>query len=146
MSDNPRYQRDKVTGRFAKIGNSIEDITNISADDTMPGMEIARHAPEADGNGRWPVHTLIEPRRAVLVHPDDQGRHGRGLRTAARSSGPGDPTPYLVGLDHGLAPEQPGEVIARQQTPSQATAYGDGGRTMSPRRAEDIEPYSPRRR
>jgi hypothetical protein len=128
---------------FGPMADSIEDVANISAAGVRPGYEVKRHAPVSDDypsyGGR---HTPIEHRQAVMVHSDDQGHHNEFLRTAARSSGPMDPSGYLTGVDHGLDPEQRAEVIARQQDARSASAerLGDGGRTMSPARVENIYP------
>jgi hypothetical protein len=114
--------RDKVTGRFARrpipdvdaesrfdpMGDSIEDIENVSADDVRPGMVRPRYAPEADdlaqGGRIYPLHT----RRPELVPPQDRlstlygNVQGAWLRDAVCNSGPADPmdpTAYLTGAE-----------------------------------------------
>jgi hypothetical protein len=102
--------RNKVTGRFTRpvpgvdaesrfdpMADSVEDITNISAADVPPGLEIPRYAPAADeiaSGGPWPLHRRIP----VMVTPDDGGNaQGAITRAAARDSGPMDPSLALVG-------------------------------------------------
>ena len=75
----------------------------------------------------WPQ---MRPYNPVRSHPDDENYHNGHLRTAARSSGPGDPTAYLVGLDSHATPPTGATGEA-----GNTTVYGDEtGRTMSPRR------------
>jgi hypothetical protein len=136
-----RYQRDPRTGRFARpvanvdatsrfgpMGDSVEDIENVSAADVMPGMSRPRHAPEADGGGWWPLHRRI----ATLVPPDESATtvyandHGSVMREVARHGGsPFDPTQWLTGADDGLTPEGRADALARRQAPPQVTVHGD---------------------
>lgn len=140
-------ERDPRTGRFAPrrpvpdvnaesrfdpMADSIEDIEDVSATDVRPGMSAVRHAPEADQLAQGGQQTPVGIRQATLVHPDDSSFHNAHLRSAARSAGPADPTPFLTGLD---GPETP--AGGRE---SAVHVYRDGGAVMSPTRAEDIAP------
>lgn len=125
-----------ATSEFDPMGDSIEDIQNVSAADVAPGMETTRHVPEADGIGQGDARPP-GIRRATLVHPDDSRHHNGVLRTAARDSSACDPSPYLTGLD---GPETP--AGGRE---SAVTAYGDGRGIMSPTRAEDVASGNGRR-
>jgi hypothetical protein len=120
MAANPRsYERD-VRGRFARpvpdvdaesrfdpMGDSIEDIENVSASDVRPGMEVARHAPDDDDLAQGCQSSPLRPRGAVLVAGDDEARTKYGVqgalsREAARMyAGPMDPSAYLTGADDG---------------------------------------------
>jgi len=48
-----------------------------------------------------PGSARLRARNPELVHPDDDGHHNAVLRSAARGSGPGDPSAYLTGLEDG---------------------------------------------
>jgi hypothetical protein len=115
MADNPPrgYSRD-VRGRFARLvedvdaesrfdpmGDSIEDIGNVSGAPSPSTIERPRHAPPGDElaqGGQW---SPLRARNPVLVHPDDESHHNGILRTAVRRSGPVgmNPAAYLVGLE-----------------------------------------------
>ena len=120
MTD-PRGYRDAKTGRYARrpvpdvdatsefdpMGDSIEDIGNISGTPSANMTERPRYAPDGDtlaGPGLDYGSSPLRSRRPELVHPDDAahtiyGTQGAVLRTAARSAGHMDPTPYLTGLE-----------------------------------------------
>jgi len=61
-----KYPRD-LRGRFAKMGDSIEDIDNVSASDVRPGMEVARYAPAGDTLAGPPYPGPLQPRTATLT-------------------------------------------------------------------------------
>jgi len=114
MADTPqRYPRDPKTGRFAvrrpvpdvdaesrfgPMGDSIEDIGNVSSAPSPNTIERPRHAPAGDMLAGPSYPGPLRARNAELVHPDDEGHFNAVLRTAARDSGPLDPTPYLTGV------------------------------------------------
>ncbi|HET9081119.1 MAG TPA: hypothetical protein VFO01_11485 [Trebonia sp.] len=152
MTANPRYQRDPRTGKFAPrrpvpdvdaesrfdpVGDDIpfDDVSGASSPNTI---EQRRYVPEADELAQGGQRTSVGIRRPVLVHPDDAGHYNGLLRTAARDSGPLDPTAYLAGLG------QPATPPAGRE--SSVQVYGDGGPTMSPTRAEDVAPGNGRGR
>lgn len=108
--------RDPVTGKFVKTANSpesgegkfptyandlpVSDVSGAPSDSTTDRL---RHAPAADtlaGTGPSYGSSPLRARRPELVHPDDadQGQ-GAVLRSAARDSGPLDPSAYLVGAE-----------------------------------------------
>lgn len=128
MTNN--YQRD-LRGRFTvSTANAPESsegkfptqtelgVTNTSSDDTLPGMEVRRHAPSADdlaqGGQQWPVHRRIP----VMVAPDDSagtiyGSHRQSAWTreaARRQGGDTDPARWLLGADDGLPPDVRGLI------------------------------------
>jgi hypothetical protein len=76
------------------MGDGIEGIGNTLADDVRPGMEVPRHAPEADSP---PSYGPVARRLPVMVDTNDDGRDARWLRAAARrQAGPMDPSVYLT--------------------------------------------------
>ena len=119
MADNPLGYRDTVTGRFARrpvedidaesrfdpMGDAVEDIDNVSVAPSPSTIEHPRHAPAGDtlaGEGPSYGASPLRARRPELVSAEDAaheiyGAQGAVLRSAARGSGPGDPTAYLVG-------------------------------------------------
>ena len=113
-----RYRRD-LRGRFVSTANTRESgdgrfETFIEMPVEIQGADpadlaydtVPRYAPEGDtlaGYGSSYGASPLRARNPELVHPDDTdhtvyGRQGAILRTAARGSGPMDPTPFLVGL------------------------------------------------
>lgn len=105
MTSPRSYPRDKVTGRF--ITMTPDDLVpeNVSGTDVRPGMEVPRHAPDADlvaqgGQQRW-----LQPRTATLVADEAEvrararyGVQGVLTRLAARMhTGPMDPIRYITG-------------------------------------------------
>lgn len=125
-------------GRFAT--RTEIDVSNTSADDTVPGMERPRYAPAGDdlaqGGQHWPAMYRIP----VLVAEEDDAfttygnRQGSTLRAAARRQGGGDMNPVatLTGADIGLnrgtrariRPDVPGH--ARLQPPEGQEGTDDG--------------------
>ena len=128
MTDTTRYQRDPRTGRFAArrpvatvdaesrfdpMADSIEDISNVSGAPSPNTIEHPRHAPDADtlaGYGPSYGDARLRARHPEMVHPDEQSsdpREARNaiLRSAARDSGPMDPS---YGLVSGFGAETPG--------------------------------------
>jgi hypothetical protein len=89
------------------MGDSIEDIDNVSGSPSPSTIDYRRHAPGGDtlaGAGRDYGSSPLRGRNPTLVHADDEGFHNAVLRTAARRSAgrPDDPTAFLVGLEsHG---------------------------------------------
>jgi len=136
MADIPR---DPVTGRFTRV--------NVERDALAPDLGVPREyayglerrdAPAGDDLGQGGQRSPLRARNAALVHPDDAAHHNAILRTAARGAGLMDPTPALVGLEvHGTPVTGAPKITDGRAS---AVVYGDGGRTMSPTRAEDIDP------
>jgi hypothetical protein len=118
--------RSAVTGRFTKMGNSIEDIENVSASDVRPGMEVPRHALAGDTLAGPPYPGALQPRFArmtpggsermvyAIPHPGTLS----GQHTAEAGRPVADELTYLVGDVDASAP---GEVAATQR-------YGVQGR------------------
>lgn len=161
MEDSARaYQRD-VRGRFTRpvanvdaeskfgpMGNSIEDIKNVSADDVRPGMEIPRYAPAGDDLAQGDAYPP-GVRTARMVPPVDgtskvyavprEATLRRAVTTAEAGRALPDELQWLLGsLDGSDSGPEPLGVSA--------TVYGDGGQVMSPTRAEDVAPGRGRRR
>ena len=118
--------RDPVTGRFVSTRNTPESgegkfetyaddlpVSDVSGAPSASTIEHPRHAPRGDtlaGTGPSYGASPLRARRPELLHPEDEdhtvyGTQGAVLRTAARGSGPDDPTPYLVGLASHGTPE-----------------------------------------
>jgi hypothetical protein len=136
MTDNQRsYQRD-VRGRFTKVDPERDVIAaGLGAPREYAYELTARYAPAGDDLAQGGQGSPLRARRPTMVDPDDEGYHNGIMRAAARGAATDDPTAWLVGLEsHGVATG----VTAEDGT--SVTTYGDGGRTMSPRRAEDIDP------
>jgi hypothetical protein len=119
MAYTKRYERDPRTGRFAArrpvanldaksrfdpMGDSIEDIDNISGAPSQNTIDHPRHAPAGDklaGVGPSYGSSPLRARNATLVQGDEAvhtvyGVQGAVLRTAARGGGPMDPSYELV--------------------------------------------------
>ncbi|MGH3275468.1 MAG: hypothetical protein ACRDNZ_14245 [Streptosporangiaceae bacterium] len=115
MADN----RDPVNGQFIKIKTSNTPESSAGKFETYandlpvsdqsgadwPGAEMHPHHRIAGdtlaGTGPSYGSSPLRARNPELVHPDDAdhevyGTQGAVLRTAARSSGPDDPSAYLV--------------------------------------------------
>lgn len=120
-----RHTNRDVRGRFVRTGNARESgdgkfetytempveiqgadpadlaFKMVGRDDSNAGPRYA--APKvADNLGV--EGSRLRARRPEMVSPVDAdhslyGKQGAVLRTAARDSGPDDPTPYLVGLE-----------------------------------------------
>ena len=118
MTGNHNYRRD-VRGRFTRVPVEAayadqSRFPTVARDGLDVGFQGSdpdqlaygteqRYAPTGDlaQSGQ-----RLRARRPELVHPDDEdhtiyGKQGAVLRTAARHSGPLDPSPYLVGLTRG---------------------------------------------
>jgi hypothetical protein len=127
MAPSPRVHRDPVSGRFARrpvpdvdaesrfdpMGDSIEDIGNVSGAPSANTIDHPRHAPAADtlaGTGPSYGASRLRARRPGMVPAEDaahetSSRQGAVLRAAARGSGPDagdlDPVRYLTGCIDG---------------------------------------------
>jgi hypothetical protein len=89
--------------KFGPMGDDIP-ADNVSGAASPSTIEHPRYAPAGDDLAQGAQSSPLRARNPVLVHPDDAthtvyGVQGAILRTAARDSGPMDPTSYLVGGD-----------------------------------------------
>jgi hypothetical protein len=136
--------RDAKTGRFAR--RPVADVASTSEFNPMgsdiPFEDVSgtpspstttqpRYAPQADELGQLDAHSPLRSRNPVMVHPADEGHHNAIMRTAARSAGPMDPTPFLTGLGSPVPP-------SRGIQGSRVEVHGDQntlspGRVMPPR-------------
>lgn len=127
MAGNSHSHRDKVSGRFARrpvedidaesrfdpVGDSAEDISNVSGAPSASTIDHPRHAPAADtlaGTGPSYGASPLRARNPELVPAEDAAHEtsstqGAVLRAAARGSGPDagdlDPVRYLTGCIDG---------------------------------------------
>jgi hypothetical protein len=105
MTDNPRSFTRDLRGRFTQMTPDDLVPENVSASDVRPGMEVPRHAPDADDLAGRPYPGALRPRGALLVQGDEEARTRYGIqgalgREAARSNaGPMDPIRYITGAD-----------------------------------------------
>lgn len=116
--DNQRaYSRD-LRGRFVKpvpevdaesrfdpMGDSIEDIGNVSGAPSPNTIDRPRYAPDADDLAQGGQQRRLEPRTAVLAGDETAqeryGVQGAAGRAAARmASMPGDFLRFITGADH----------------------------------------------
>lgn len=110
-----RFARRPVPGvdaesRFDPMGDSIEDVDNVSGAASPSTIDHARYAPEADDLAQGGSRSPLRARNAELV-PQEQdealtrygNRQGAVSRAAARRSAArwDDPTPWLTGASHG---------------------------------------------
>ena len=85
------------------MGDSIENITNVSGVPTANTIDRPRYAPAGDDlaqGGQWPLHD----RHPVLVVLDERaatqyGVQGGRLRDAARLSGISEAIGHVLGVD-----------------------------------------------
>jgi hypothetical protein len=89
--------RDPRTGRFVATSNTPESAEGKFGTYSDLPVEIQGADPAELAYDTVP-RSPLRARNTTLVHPDDEGHHNAILRTAARSAGPMDSSPFLTGL------------------------------------------------